>query len=189
MYSFVYKPAVSLLFSLITFLLTIDLSYAFSNHTPLPDSTITNIMEEHKIPGLSYVVVKEGKTLAKKSFGYRNLDANFPETPQTNHFIASTTKTFTGIGVMKLVEAGKIALNESIRTYLPDIHPEWAKVTVRQAVSHTSGLPSILNQNGDPIGGGDISQAWEIVKAKPSSCTIPIKTFPLSCSQTLPTAE
>ena len=124
-------------------------------------------MEERKIPGLSYVVVKEGKTLAKRSFGYRNLDTKSPETPQTNHFIASVTKTFTGIGVMKLVEASQIDLDESIHTYLPDVHPEWAKVTVRQAVSHTSGLPSILDENGDPIGGGEISQAWEIVKEKP----------------------
>lgn len=147
-------------------ILSTNISYALQASTP-PDSAITTIMEERKIPGLSYAVVKGGKTVAIKSFGYRNLDVNTPETPKTNHFIASTTKTFTGIGVMKLVETGQIKLDESIRTYLPEVHPEWAKVTVRQAISHTSGLPSILDENGDPIGGDDITQAWEIVKDKP----------------------
>lgn len=159
------KFSFSIFLCLISVLLS-NVVYAVQNTTP-PDSAITKIMEGRKIPGLSYAIVKDGNTVAHKSFGYRDLDTKLPETPQTNHFIASTTKTFTGIGVMKLVAAGKIELDESIRTYLPEVHPEWAKVTVRQAISHTSGLPSILDENGDPIGGGDIGQAWEIIKEKP----------------------
>lgn len=128
---------------------------------------IEDAMQDRQIPGLSYAVVKDGETVAIESLGYRNLEEGIAETTQTNHFIASTTKTFTGIGLMVLVAEGKIDLEDSISDYLPGVHPSWEKVIVRQAISHTSGLPEILDDSGDPIGGGDMAIAWEIIKNRP----------------------
>lgn len=128
---------------------------------------IEKIMKERQIPGLSYAVVKNGETIAMKSFGFRNLEKELAETPNTNHFIASATKTFAGIGLMALVSEGKIDLEDSINDYLLGVHPSWEKVTIRQAISHTSGLPGILDENGDPIGGGDMESAWETIKNRP----------------------
>ena len=68
---------------------------------------------------------------------------------------------------MKLVQTGKIKLDDPISLYLDDVHASWKKITIRQAASHTSGLPNILDENGDPIGGGTIEQSWDIVKQKP----------------------
>lgn len=68
------------------------------------------------------------------------------------------------MGVMRLVQNGKLDLNKSIAACLPDIPEGWQEVTVRQAISHTSGLPSILDENGNPLGGGTMDNAWEKVK-------------------------
>ena len=141
-------------------------STAFTQTIAPVDTSIVSLMVEKKIPGLSYAIVKNGDIIRQKSFGVSDLEQRTPESKHTAHYIASTTKIFTGMGVMRLVQNGKLDLDKSIAVYLPDIPEGWREVTVRQAISHTSGLPSILDENGDPLGGGTMDYAWEKVKQK-----------------------
>ena len=151
----------------IVFLIFMCFNKAQAQNLDKLHSSIEELKDSLRIPGLSYAVVKDEETILMNSLGYANVDDKIEETNQTEHFIASTTKTITGIGLMKLVETGKIKLDDPISLYLDNVHASWKKVTIRQAVSHTSGLPNILNENGDPIGGGTIEQSWDIVKQKP----------------------
>lgn len=73
--------------------------------------------------------------------------------------LASLTKQFTAAGMMMLVQEGKVDLDASITRYLPDAPPGWEPVTVRQLLTHTSGLPPIGEGfSGDPRGMYD--QIW-----------------------------
>jgi CubicO group peptidase (beta-lactamase class C family) len=92
------------------------------------------------IPGLSLAVVKEGKVIKSKGYGYANLELNVPTTPNTVYQIGSLTKQFTAVAIMLLVQENKIGLDDKISKYLKDISPAWQEITVRQLLTHTSGL-------------------------------------------------
>lgn len=101
-------------------------------------------MSERKIPGLSLAVLRDGKVLKLKGYGVASLESKAPATEDTVYRLASVTKPFTATGVMKLVEEGKIKLNDRIGDLLPDLPASWQAATVHQLLSHTSGLPDIF---------------------------------------------
>jgi CubicO group peptidase (beta-lactamase class C family) len=107
------------------------------------DKYVTNYLQKNGLPGAAIVVVKDGKVLYEKGFGHDS-DGK-PLTAKSKIGIASGTKPFTAFAVLQLVDEGKINLDEPIVNYLSEItldDPRWKEVTVRQLLSHTSGLPS-----------------------------------------------
>ncbi|MGB8685525.1 MAG: serine hydrolase domain-containing protein [Candidatus Binatus sp.] len=103
---------------------------------------IPDAMARHKVPGVALGIVCEGREFIK-GFGVTNIRHPLPVDEKTLFQIGSTTKTFTATAVMRLVEAGKLALDEPILTYLPDFKmrdPEvTARVTMRHLLTHTGG--------------------------------------------------
>ena len=106
------------------------------------DAKITAGMTAHAVPGVAVAVWYQGKEYLK-GYGVTSLADPQPVTADTAFRIASTTKTFTGTAMMRLVEAGKVNLDATVRTYLPTFatsDPAVAqKVTVRQLLNHTAG--------------------------------------------------
>lgn len=102
------------------------------------------------VPGASVVVVKEGKTLYQKGFGYANVESKLPFTHDTNFYIASCTKAFTALMAAVLDEEGVLNLDDKLADHFPEIdfHHDLAmdKIRLRDLLTHTSGL------NNDPIG-------------------------------------
>jgi CubicO group peptidase (beta-lactamase class C family) len=92
-----------------------------------------------KTPALSVAVVENGRIVYARAFGVGDITARTPATTETRFRIASVTKMFTAVAVMQLVEAGRVRLDEPLATYLPDA-PHAAEVTIRQLLTHTSGL-------------------------------------------------
>ncbi|HSK71186.1 MAG TPA: serine hydrolase domain-containing protein, partial [Pyrinomonadaceae bacterium] len=70
-------------------------------------------------PGIAVAIVRGDKTVFLQGFGYRNLQAKLPVTPQTQFYIASTTKSFTGTAAKMLADEGKIDLDAPVKTYFP----------------------------------------------------------------------
>ena len=105
------------------------------------DEYIEDIIAEKQIPGISVAVVKEGKPLLIKGYGIANLEHSILATPKTVYEIASVGKTFTATIIMMLVEEGVVELDGAIATYLDNIPSAWHSVTIRQILSHQSGLP------------------------------------------------
>ena len=103
---------------------------------------IPDAMVRHKVPGVAIGIVCEGREFMK-GFGVTNVRHPLPVDEKTLFQIGSTTKTFTATAVMRLVEDGKLALDEPIRTYLPDFtmrDPEvTARLTMRHLLTHTGG--------------------------------------------------
>lgn len=105
-----------------------------------PDAFIADYAKEHNFNG-SILVQKGGSTTYTKSFGLANRSFQVPNTNQTKYWIASITKLFTAALVLGLHEQGKVDLQKTIGTYLPDYSGEGAgKVTLHQLLNHTSGL-------------------------------------------------
>ncbi len=102
---------------------------------------ISNQIAENNIPGMSIAIVNDGKIKYAKGFGARELEDNLPATKDTLYGVASITKSFTAAAVMKLVEKGKLELDDSVSKYLP---VKWGdEVTIHNLLTHSSGMPSL----------------------------------------------
>jgi D-alanyl-D-alanine carboxypeptidase len=109
---------------------------------PTPDGFIAAYAQEHNFNG-SILVKKDGKVRFERSFGLANRPFKVPNTNQTKYWIASITKAFTSVLILQLHEQGKLDLNKTIGTYLPDYAGEGVgKVTIHHLLNHTSGLPN-----------------------------------------------
>jgi CubicO group peptidase (beta-lactamase class C family) len=111
-------------------------------------------MQSGPVPGLSLAVVRQGKLLLAKGYGLANLELSVPATDTTSYSIASITKTFTAIATMLLVEEGKLGLDQPLSTYRADVPAAWKPVTIRQLLSHVSGIRSFAASSTPPCNVG-----------------------------------
>jgi CubicO group peptidase (beta-lactamase class C family) len=106
------------------------------------DAKIQAGMARYGVPGVAVGVLAQGREYVR-GYGVTNVDAPVPVDGDTLFRIGSTTKTFTGTTVMRLVEQGTLALEATVRTYLPDFRtadPSVApRVTLRQLLNHSAG--------------------------------------------------
>jgi CubicO group peptidase (beta-lactamase class C family) len=105
------------------------------------DDYVRSRMQKLKIPGLSLAVVRDGKIVKAEGYGMANLELQVPATPHSVYEIGSLSKQFTATVVMMLVEEGKLTLEGTISSFLPGLPPGWREVTLRQLLTHTSGIP------------------------------------------------
>jgi CubicO group peptidase (beta-lactamase class C family) len=103
----------------------------------------------HAIDQLSgaVLVADEGKVVYRGAFGQANSDWGIPNSVDTKFRLASMTKQFTAMLVLLLVQDGKIALDAKLSAYLPDyVRANGDRVTIRQLLNHTSGIPSYTDR-------------------------------------------
>jgi CubicO group peptidase (beta-lactamase class C family) len=92
------------------------------------------------VPGASVIVIREGKVLYKHAYGSADLEAKAVATDKTNYRLASFTKQFTAMCIMILAERHRLNLDDHLTRFFPD-YPAYGKdITVRQLLTHTSGL-------------------------------------------------
>ena len=92
-------------------------------------------------PGGSLVVARGGEILLDRSYGMADVEAQTATSGDTAYRLASITKQFTAAGVLRLVESGRLSLDQPVRPILPELPSAAAGVTVRHLLTHTSGLP------------------------------------------------
>jgi len=109
------------------------------------DSFISVQMMQKNIAGLSLAVMREGKLIRSRGYGYANLEHKIPANNNTVYLMASITKTFVAVATMMLVEEGKISLSDTIGKYVPGLPTHWNVVTIQQLLSHTSGIKGSIN--------------------------------------------
>ncbi|GAB2520276.1 serine hydrolase domain-containing protein [Spirosoma aerophilum] len=88
------------------------------------------------------LVAQKGMVLYKKCFGLGHFERNQRDTlvDDSKFQLASLSKTFTAVGTLKLIEAGKISFDDTIQKFYPDF--PYHGITVRNLLSHRSGLPN-----------------------------------------------
>ena len=114
-------------------------------------------VENHTLAGAVVLVASRDKVLAVETVGFADLAAQKPMTPDTLFWIASQSKAITATGLMILVDEGKVNVDDPVEKYLPEFRGQMVAVeqdaehallrrpahpiTVREVLSHTSGLP------------------------------------------------
>jgi D-alanyl-D-alanine carboxypeptidase len=107
---------------------------------PALDDRIKGMMQRQHIPGMAIVVIKNGLVIERRGYGFADRKTQATVSADTAFPIGSITKQFTATAVMLLVEDDKLDLDTPIRQYLTDLPPTWQPLTLRQLLSHTSGL-------------------------------------------------
>ena len=109
------------------------------------DEFVASVMKEWHVPGLAVGVVRDGKPILVKGYGFRDVEGKQPVTPRTLMAIGSNSKSFTVVLMGMLADSGKLEWDKPVRTYLPDfqLYDELAarEMTPRDLVTHRSGLP------------------------------------------------
>lgn len=101
-------------------------------------------------PGISASVVGDQKVLWSGAFGKANKEKNVATKTSTLYSICSISKLFTSVAIMKLYDEGKLRLDDNISDLLPDFdleqkYTESGPITVRNLLTHSSGLPREAN--------------------------------------------
>ncbi len=112
----------------------------FLGHADKVDAFVQEQMKLSHIPGMSVGVVRDGKVLLAKGYGFANVELGTRATADTVYEILSVTKQFTAAAILLLVEDGKIGLDDAVVKYLPDSPTAWTDITVRHLLTHTSGV-------------------------------------------------
>jgi CubicO group peptidase (beta-lactamase class C family) len=110
------------------------------------DALMLRLMSMYNVPGAALALIKDDRIVLEKGYGFRDLQTHVPVTPATLFNIGSISKSFTALGIAQLVDQRLVDLDVPVIRYLPDLRlsdPQATQtVTLRQLLSHTSGLPA-----------------------------------------------
>lgn len=112
-------------------------------------SILAEQLDSGPVTSASIVVARRNRIVLARGFGKLSHDAEAPRVrPDSIFLLASITKPVTGCALMILVDRGLVSLDDPVSHYLPEFQGgERARVTVRNLLSHTSGLPDMLPRN------------------------------------------
>jgi len=123
--------------------------FHFLNHAsaqPLPDSIIKKIdslfskWNNNYSPGCTVGIVRNDSLIFSKGYGMANLEYEIPNSAATIYHMASVSKQFTAYSIVLLAKQGKLQLEDDIHKYLPWFPDLKEKITIRNLLSHTSGI-------------------------------------------------
>ncbi len=117
-------------------------------HADQVDNYLRSQMRQHRIPGLTLKIIRDGKEIKTAAYGLANVELNVPAKPETVFEIGSVTKQFTAAGVLLLAQDGKLSVDDRISKHLKDTPAAWANVTIRHLLTHTSGIKSYTGLDG-----------------------------------------
>jgi CubicO group peptidase (beta-lactamase class C family) len=128
------------------------------------DALVGVEMREQRIPGLALAVLRDGKVVKGQGYGLANVELNVVVRPETVFQTGSVGKQFTATAVMMLVEEGKVGLDDKLSKYLAGTPVAWKDVTVRNLLTHTSGIADYTDGEYTKAGGlinlrGDYTEA------------------------------
>ena len=106
------------------------------------DSLVAAEVATVPIAGVSIAVVKGRDTIAMRGFGLADVENDVAVTPASVFRIGSVTKQFTSAAIMQLVEKGRLSLDDTLGALLANMPTPWRRITLRQLLNHTSGIPS-----------------------------------------------
>jgi len=134
------------------------------------DADARQVLQRTGTPGATLAIYRNGEPVYIHAYGLGDRERKTPATASTHYEIGSITKQFTAAAILQLQEAGKLDINATLATYLPDA-PHAREVTLKQLLSHTSGMPEYLD-------GPDV-EAWAVKPATFEQIVARIKDRPL----------
>jgi CubicO group peptidase (beta-lactamase class C family) len=114
------------------------------------DAIVRRAMSAHQIPGVCLGVVREGRLIKATGYGYANVELRVPMSASSVFQSGSVAKQFTATAIMMLVNEGKIGLDDPLSKFYPEARALPAgPVTIRQLLTHTSGIPDIFGETDE----------------------------------------
>ena len=126
---------------------------AFALDAAQADSFLQRLQQQSGAPGVSAAIMVKGELVYSGGAGIGDLEAGTPQNGLSVHNIGSISKTQAVIAVMQLFEQGKVNLDAEIQTYVPWFPRKQAPITLRQILTHTSG---IRHYKSGEFGEGDV---------------------------------
>jgi CubicO group peptidase (beta-lactamase class C family) len=109
------------------------------------DALMLGLMSRYNVPGAALALIKDGRIVLERGYGFRDLETRDPVTTATLFNIGSISKSFTALGIAQLADQHQVDLDTPVIKYVPDLRLSDSRaaqaVTLRQLLSHTSGLP------------------------------------------------
>lgn len=118
------------------------------------DDLVLQRLSEPNAVGFSVGIAQQGKVLLAKGYGHADLESGASADPDTMFRIGSVTKQFTAALIVQAATAGKLTLDATLDSFVPDFPLQGKKVTIRQLLNHSSGIPNYT----------DIGKEWEKVQ-------------------------
>lgn len=137
------------------------------------------------VPGMSYGVVIDGEAALIRTIGYRQWEEKKPVEAATPFRIASMTKSFTSLAILKLRDAGKLSLDDEVARWIPEVarfrYPtaDSAPLRVRQLLTHGAGFPEDNPWGDQQLGRSDATLTGWLERGIPWS-TAPDTAFEYS---------
>ncbi|HEX6176772.1 MAG TPA: serine hydrolase domain-containing protein, partial [Thermoanaerobaculia bacterium] len=114
-----------------------------SSPSAIVDKLVERDMHRYGIVGVSVGVRSGDAVVHEKAYGLANIELAVAARPDTVYQLSSTTKIMTGTALLALFTAKGLSLDSPAASFLPELPETWRTVTVRQLVSHLSGLPDV----------------------------------------------
>ena len=118
-----------------------------TNPSQIIDARLSSLTSAGQFSG-AVLIARAGKILLRKGYGFANLEQHIPFTPGTSHHVASISKMFTAMTVLKLRDQQRLQLEDSICNYLKDCPKIWEIITIQNLIHHTSGIPDYEERLG-----------------------------------------
>jgi CubicO group peptidase (beta-lactamase class C family) len=118
------------------------------------DSVLQEIVARWGIPGLAVGIVQDDEIVYAKGFGVQSLETQTPVTLDSIFCVASVSKAFVATAVVQLAERGTINLDAPLVQYVPYFQLDderYPQITIRQILSHTSGMPDMDESEYDEL--------------------------------------
>ncbi len=108
------------------------------------DTYLAEVMKTHEIPGMGVAIIKDNQLIYKSYLGTNNRDkVNAPVNENTVFRLYSLSKIMTAVGVFKLIDSGKLSLENKLSNHFENLPSSWNNIAIKHLLSHTSGLPDI----------------------------------------------
>ena len=127
-------------FALAAYVIAGSVAYAQQNDGSSRVDSLMTRWATARSPGAAVVVIHNGTVVHAKGYGLGNLTTGEPIGPTTVFDIASVAKQFTAMATMMLVERGQLRYGDSLSAFFPEFKGDLRRITVRQLLSHTSGI-------------------------------------------------
>jgi CubicO group peptidase (beta-lactamase class C family) len=121
---------------------TVLVAAALQTAAPAATPAIDDLLAEwtSSTPGCTVGIELDGRTVLERGFGMADLERAVPNRADTIFEAGSVSKQFTAAAVLLLARDGKLSLDDPVRKYLPELQDYGTPVTIRQMLTHTSGL-------------------------------------------------
>jgi len=111
----------------------------------LIDATIASLYKANE-PGAAVIVMREGRTIFRQSYGMASIAKREVMTPETTMRLGSISKQFTAVSTLMLIEQGKLSLADQVGDFFPDYPAQGSQITVEHLLTHTSGIVSYTDK-------------------------------------------